>query len=578
MKKLNQKGITILEIIIAIAILTTILFSGYRILNKYSVSAQNQVNTNKRQLAMNIMNKYLTKDLEQSNRVRLLLNGQEIANTNDTDNSNSILKEKINDIKDEISKNNNAYYDYEISVNKNNKENQIIAKYSIVINKNNNRMEYTISREDKNKTKIDLIDNEILNKDELPLAIIGNNPYTVITGYNEKNNNFNKYEFTITSRVNYIASLEEPDGDSDLGDIPENMPEDIPEDIPVNPPFPDDIDKLTTTHIGFWISDKSKSESQNGTYENSIYTWVGNNGKFGNQDNLSKEVFDISANNNKSGNSGKTKSSISHDRSNIIVENTINKANNINAIKIFVSPHTSVSDLNLKFDKGTYSGIKDVETGTTLSNSSGSKFTLQGGESGKWYEVIYKPSNNQQFSYEMLAKLHIDKSKVSSGYAMLIYGTKINTYNNGDIVYEWETKNDNNQIKYGVQAYATVGSDQNRRIEEQYNQERNMSIQIDKGSTPPIIRARGLNSEIATSDQIFKDIKSIQLKVEGQLTLTNVRFNNKTMSDLNYTNNSMIIDLNQSSMSNGLEANFNFSNMKEDKNSGKLIINFIYNN
>ena len=53
MKKINNKGFTLLELIIAMSILTSVMFIGYNIFNKNSTLMHTQVNINKGQSNMN---------------------------------------------------------------------------------------------------------------------------------------------------------------------------------------------------------------------------------------------------------------------------------------------------------------------------------------------------------------------------------------------------------------------------------------------------------------------------------------------------------------------------------------------
>ena len=69
MIKRNNKGFTLLELLISIFILTTVIFIGYRVINKSTIDIKNQSNINKGQLTMNDMNEYLTKDLEQASSI-----------------------------------------------------------------------------------------------------------------------------------------------------------------------------------------------------------------------------------------------------------------------------------------------------------------------------------------------------------------------------------------------------------------------------------------------------------------------------------------------------------------------------
>ena len=65
-RKRGNQGFTLIEMIIAISIFTIVIGMGYTVLNKANVSmGEQQVITNG-QMNANLVNKYLTKDLEQS--------------------------------------------------------------------------------------------------------------------------------------------------------------------------------------------------------------------------------------------------------------------------------------------------------------------------------------------------------------------------------------------------------------------------------------------------------------------------------------------------------------------------------
>ena len=72
MIKRNNKGFTLLELLISIFILTTVIFLGYRVINKSTIDIKNQSNINKGQLTVNDMNEYLTKDLERARNVVII--------------------------------------------------------------------------------------------------------------------------------------------------------------------------------------------------------------------------------------------------------------------------------------------------------------------------------------------------------------------------------------------------------------------------------------------------------------------------------------------------------------------------
>jgi len=58
MIKKNSKGFTLLELLVSMVIFTTVIFIGYKIIDKSTQSVKDQGNTNKGQLTMNDMNKY----------------------------------------------------------------------------------------------------------------------------------------------------------------------------------------------------------------------------------------------------------------------------------------------------------------------------------------------------------------------------------------------------------------------------------------------------------------------------------------------------------------------------------------
>ena len=96
MIKRNNKGFTLLELLISIFILTTVIFLGYRVINKSTIDIKNQSNINKGQLTVNDMNKYLTKDLERARNVSLSSNYLMEQNTftDDSTQENTITNNK----------------------------------------------------------------------------------------------------------------------------------------------------------------------------------------------------------------------------------------------------------------------------------------------------------------------------------------------------------------------------------------------------------------------------------------------------------------------------------------------------
>lgn len=60
----NQKGFTLIELIIAIIIMSIVIGLGYNVVNKITVTSKSQSKVTDNQLNANLINKYVTKDLE----------------------------------------------------------------------------------------------------------------------------------------------------------------------------------------------------------------------------------------------------------------------------------------------------------------------------------------------------------------------------------------------------------------------------------------------------------------------------------------------------------------------------------
>lgn len=200
MKKFNNKGLTLLELIIAMSILTSVMFIGYNIFNKYSTLMHTQVNINKGQLNMNTINEYLTKDLEQTTSIELKIDGVVVADTKvdvEQKSTDKVLESAKQKIEDRLSANNNFNYEYKLRFNDESK----FSIYKVNIEKNNKAIKYTVSLTDKNGTKVDFINKELLREKEVPFYIMGDDPYKVSMGYSDKKNKFNLHEFEVTSRI-----------------------------------------------------------------------------------------------------------------------------------------------------------------------------------------------------------------------------------------------------------------------------------------------------------------------------------------------------------------------------------------
>ena len=273
MKKINNKGFTLLELIIAMSILTSVMFIGYNIFNKNSTLMHTQININKGQSNMNDINEYLTKDLEQTTSIELKIDGVVVADTKvnvEQKSTDKVLENAKQDIEDRLSKNNNFNYEYKLRLNGENK----FSVYKVNIENKNKSIRYTLSLTDKNGVKVDFVNKELLKEVEVPFYIIGDDPYKVIMGYSDKKNNFNLHEFEVTSRIkqDLVAGEITPDPPTVTPEEPDNKPPTVtPEEPDNNPPTvtpeePDNnpsIEPDSTEVNGDLIFEITKNNSQN---------------------------------------------------------------------------------------------------------------------------------------------------------------------------------------------------------------------------------------------------------------------------------------------------------------------------
>lgn len=162
MRKVNNKGFTILELIIAMSILSILIFIGYGVINGSNKSIKNQQIITNGQLGVNNIHKYLTRDLENSDIEKF---------------------EELDTLK--LTSEN---YEYNIG--------NIIYR----VNKNMDKNVYSLVRID-NYIEVQLITNQPIN-DSIPFEITKSNIdksiYNIKIDYKEK---YGKtYEFEVTPR------------------------------------------------------------------------------------------------------------------------------------------------------------------------------------------------------------------------------------------------------------------------------------------------------------------------------------------------------------------------------------------
>ncbi len=191
MKKLNEDGFTLIEMLVAISIFSIVLIIGYQIINTSTKFMNNQKNVSKNQMSLNTVNEYLNKDLEQSTKIEYP--------------SNAIL----NNLGE------NSSYEYVITTkhglvnNTNQTENEYTLKditYKVDISKNNNKYLYKLVRKDE-RSNLELVENKEIylknGKIEAPFVI--NEDESIKGLYNVKINyvdrTFDKqHKFDVVSR------------------------------------------------------------------------------------------------------------------------------------------------------------------------------------------------------------------------------------------------------------------------------------------------------------------------------------------------------------------------------------------
>lgn len=306
----DNKGFTLIEIIIAIAIMITITSIGYVAIRGNIKSSKHQGIVSKGQMSVNLVNQLLTKDLEKSIDVK------------------RILKE--------------SSYLYEINT-QGQKEDGILIKYVVYeVNLHNDKYDlFRYSYDDKYNlvSKLDIVKNQnLINKSKYPFSINkkeSTDIYTIELQYDDGRND-KIYSFEIDSRITYIDENDDDGEDSTLPQIPSEFGD-------------------NTYHIGFWTKDASKYEDYN------LGTWIEDNHAKGNQS-LDDEEFDIKAQ-LRPGNKGEGENASIDD---LIVEG-VKESVEIDKISIYISPGTTVKNFKIESDTGSVSiSVKGVDINGTL--------------------------------------------------------------------------------------------------------------------------------------------------------------------------------------------------------------------
>lgn len=434
MKKLNKKGFTLLELLIAIAIFTSIIFICYSIFNKFLILTKDQLNINQGQLTVNDMNEYLTEDLEKAGSIALCLDGKEIAKTTqentESKTQQDVLKENIDSLKQKLSGENNFEYSYKIKFKG---ESTQISKsteydetydviYTVSITKKyENSYKYTVIRTDKTDgVSITFVNDETVTKKQseefkVPFTIEGTNPYKVSLGYNGKNDEFVKKEFTIASIFNELGN-----GTGGGGNTEENPTTPTPSPDEIKPP-PDKGEppeqwggNIQFNTLGFWTADSTIKSKDN------LYTWVSSETEiiedaYADQQDGKNDEFNIEGyvkyNNNTFTGSYVGYNEIKNDYSwqGQVKDISIGRKQ-IKNIAIYVSKDTILKDFKIESNEAT------ITIDQTILRSNDSVNLGTG-----WHFCQIEFNNKSLLNFRFTGKLSIDKDEVSSGYAYVAY-------------------------------------------------------------------------------------------------------------------------------------------------------------
>lgn len=162
--KLNNKGFTLLEVIISIAIMTSVIFIGYQVINKTDILRRDQILVSNMQNGTNNLKRYISKELSSSKEVVLkyeVNKGGDISHLEKRQEDYRYISNKINN----ISKNKEFAYEYIIHIN-----DKDLIEYEIQVYKDKGKPLFSISRIDKN-TKMNLVEGQPLSNDLIPMEI-----------------------------------------------------------------------------------------------------------------------------------------------------------------------------------------------------------------------------------------------------------------------------------------------------------------------------------------------------------------------------------------------------------------------
>lgn len=159
--KLNNKGFTLIEVIIAMAIMTSIIFIGYQVINKTDNLRRDQMIVSNIQNGANNLKRYITKDVKESKSVyiKYVKENLDLKESEKVNNLYKVIQSEIN---------NKDYIEYKYIINTKGKEVNYIVQ--VIKDENKNKKLYSIYREEE-KVSFSLIEKQPLSDNMIPLKI-----------------------------------------------------------------------------------------------------------------------------------------------------------------------------------------------------------------------------------------------------------------------------------------------------------------------------------------------------------------------------------------------------------------------
>lgn len=157
--KIKNRGFTLIEVIIAMAIMTSIIFIGYQVINKTDILRRDQILVSNIQNGTNNLKRYITKELKESKSVYVKY-GEKKIDLKKSDDVNNLYKSIQNEI------NNRDDIEYKYIINTKDKE----INYIVQVIKDRSKKVYSIYRQEQ-KASFSLIEKQPLSNNMIPLKI-----------------------------------------------------------------------------------------------------------------------------------------------------------------------------------------------------------------------------------------------------------------------------------------------------------------------------------------------------------------------------------------------------------------------